>query len=45
MPAGATHAEGEVTERMVYIVGLPVAENLFDKLTLLDLSLAPVKQG
>jgi len=36
IPAGAVHAEGEVTQRMVYIVGLPVAENLFDKLTLLD---------
>mgnify|MGYP001823743250 CR=1 FL=1 len=32
LPAGAVHAEGEVTERMVYIVGLPVAENLFDML-------------
>ena len=31
IPAGAIHAEGEVTERMVYIVGLSVAENLFDK--------------
>ena len=36
IPAGAIHAEGEVLERMVYIVGIPVAENLFDKLTLLD---------
>ena len=44
IPAGAIHAEGEVTERMVYIVGLPVAANLFDKLTLLDPALSPVKQ-
>ena len=44
IPAGAIHAEGEVTERMVYIVGLPVAANLFDKLTLLDPALSPLKQ-
>ena len=43
IPAGAIHAEGEVTERMVYIVGLSVAENLFDKLTLLDPSDSPLK--
>lgn len=43
IPAGAIHAEGEVTERMVYIVGLPVAENLFDKLTLLDPQTSPLK--
>lgn len=42
IPAGAIHAEGEVTERMVYIVGLPVAENLFDKLTLLDPEKSPL---
>jgi hypothetical protein len=36
IPAGAIHAEGEVTERMVYIVGIPEAANLFEKLTLLD---------
>jgi hypothetical protein len=36
IPAGALHAEGEVTERMVYIVGIPEAANLFEKLTLLD---------
>jgi len=29
---------------MVYIVGLPVAANLFDKLTLLDPALSPVTQ-
>jgi hypothetical protein len=43
IPAGAIHAEGEVTERMVYIVGLSVAENLFDKLTLLDPSESPIQ--
>ena len=32
LPAGAVHAEGEVTERMVYIVGIDVPENLFDAL-------------
>ncbi|MCP4434931.1 MAG: cupin domain-containing protein [Actinomycetia bacterium] len=32
IPAGAVHAEGEVTERMVYLVGLPMAANLFDVL-------------
>jgi hypothetical protein len=42
IPAGAIHAEGEVTERMVYIVGLSVAENLFDKLTLLDPEESPL---
>lgn len=36
IPAGALHAEGKVTERMVYIVGIPEAANLFEKLTLLD---------
>ena len=43
IPAGAIHAEGEVTERMVYIVGIPVAENLFDKLSLLDPADSPLK--
>jgi quercetin dioxygenase-like cupin family protein len=32
LPTGAVHAEGEVTERMVYIVGISKAENLFDAL-------------
>ncbi|MGI9621964.1 MAG: cupin domain-containing protein [Acidimicrobiales bacterium] len=32
LPAGAIHAEGEVSERMVYIVGISKAENLFDAL-------------
>ena len=43
IPAGAIHAEGEVTERMVYIVGISVAENLFDKLELLDPATSPLK--
>ena len=30
--AGAIHAEGQVTERLIYIVGLSVAENLFGKI-------------
>lgn len=32
LPAGAVHAEGEVTERMVWIVGISSAENLLDAL-------------
>lgn len=32
LPAGAVHAEGEVTDRMVYIVGISAAENLMDAL-------------
>ena len=36
IPAGAIHAEGEVEERMVYIVGISEPANLFEKLTLLD---------
>ena len=36
IPAGALHAEGQVSERMVYIVGIPEPANLFEKLTLLD---------
>ncbi len=36
IPAGAFHAEGQVSERMVYIVGIPEPANLFEKLTLLD---------
>ena len=31
-----------VSERMVYIVGLPEAANLFDKLTLLDPAASPL---
>ena len=32
LPAGAVHAEGKVTERMVYIVGISKAANLFEAL-------------
>lgn len=32
IPAGAVHAEGEVLERMVYIVGISKPENLLDAL-------------
>lgn len=32
LPAGAVHAEGTVTDRMVYIVGISKAENLIDAL-------------
>ena len=32
LPAGAVHAEGEVTDKMVYIVGISKAENLLDAL-------------
>jgi quercetin dioxygenase-like cupin family protein len=42
IPAGAVHAEGAVTERMVYIVGIPMAENLFDALNLLDPATSPL---
>lgn len=42
IPAGAVHAEGEVTERMVYIVGIPKAENLFEALSLLDPADSPL---
>lgn len=42
IPAGALHAEGSVEERIVYIVGIPVAENLFDKLSLLDPADSPL---
>ena len=36
IPAGALHAEGKVTERMVYIVGINRAANLFEALTMHD---------
>ena len=36
IPAGAIHAEGKVEERMVYIVGISVPENLFEALNILD---------
>ena len=42
IPAGAVHAEGAVTERVVYIVGIPMAENLFDALNLLDPATSPL---
>ena len=45
IPAGAIHAEGAVTDRKVYIVVLPVAANLFDKLTLLDPAESPAKKS
>lgn len=45
IPAGAVHAEGKVTERMVYIVGIPEAANLFEKLTLLDPKDSPLAEG
>lgn len=32
LPAGAIHAEGKVTARMVYIVGISKPANLFDAL-------------
>lgn len=32
IPRGAIHAEGAVTERTVYIVGLPMAANLLEEL-------------
>jgi quercetin dioxygenase-like cupin family protein len=43
IPAGAIHAEGEVSERMIYIVGISEAANLFEKLTLLDPKDSPLK--
>ena len=43
IPAGALHAEGEVSGRMVYIVGIPEAANLFDKLALRDPQDSPLK--
>jgi quercetin dioxygenase-like cupin family protein len=36
LPKGAVHAEGEVTERMVYIVGISEPENLLDALLPLE---------
>jgi quercetin dioxygenase-like cupin family protein len=43
IPAGAVHAEGEVSERMVYIVGITEAANLFEKLSLLDPRDSPLR--
>ena len=45
IPAGAVHAEGKVTERMVYIVGISKAENLFDALNLLPPDTSPLKSS
>jgi quercetin dioxygenase-like cupin family protein len=45
IPAGALHAEGEVSERMVYIVGITEAANLFERLTLLDPAQSPLRTG
>ena len=45
IPAGALHAEGEVTARMVYIVGISEAANLFEKLALLDPKDSPLKSA
>ena len=42
IPAGAIHAEGTVEERMVYIVGISVPENLFETLSLLDPAESPL---
>ena len=42
IPAGAVHAEGEVEDRIVYIVGIPEAANLFEKLSLLDPAESPL---
>ena len=42
IPAGAIHAEGEVEERMVYIVGISEPANLLEKLTLLDPKESPL---
>ena len=43
IPAGAIHAEGRVTERMVYIVGISKAANLFDALSILPPEESPLK--
>lgn len=42
IPAGAVHAEGEVTETMIYIVGLSEPANLLERLSLLDPSDSPL---
>ena len=44
IPAGALHAEGEVTERMVYIVGISEPANLFEKLSMLDPAERPLQE-
>ena len=45
IPAGALHAEGEVTERMVYIVGISEPANLLEKLSMLDPAERPQRRG
>ena len=46
IPRGAVHAEGAVEERTVYIVGLPMAANLFDVLIdLKDPATSPLGTG
>ncbi len=42
IPAGAIHAEGEVTERMVYIVGISEPANLLERLSLLQPADSPL---
>ena len=44
IPTGALHAEGEVTERMVYIVGISEPANLFEKLSMLDPAERPLQE-
>ncbi len=45
LPAGAVHAEGEVTETMVYIVGISKPANLMDALLpLRDPETSPLRQ-
>jgi len=41
IPAGAVHAEGQVVERMVYIVGINKAANLFEALAMHDPATRP----
>ena len=38
-------SSGEVAERMVYIVGIPVAANLLDALQLLPAATSPIVDG
>ncbi|MFT6437662.1 MAG: quercetin dioxygenase-like cupin family protein [Candidatus Azotimanducaceae bacterium] len=42
IPAGAIHAEGKVTERMVYIVGVSEPGNLLELLSLLPPETSPL---
>ena len=45
IPAGAVHAEGAVTERMVYVVATEPAENLMDVLLPLHDPASPDRPG